>query len=152
MSLVHINLYTTKSEKTALDKTMEGGSKVELTGTFRDASNVINPSVEIQADAGTIAGKNYFEITEFGRKYFITEVTATGNNRCVVTGHVDVLSTYASEIRANSGVVGRSENRWNLYLDDNMIKVSSIPKILTKNGFSGASFSDNPSIVMVVVG
>ena len=147
-----ITFYQTKSEKTALDKDMVTGSKLELSGVFRNQSDVINPAIIIEGNISTLSGKNYFEISAFGRKYFITEMTTIRNGLCMVRGHVDVLSTYASEIRDNSGVVGRSENKWNMYLDDNMIKVSSIPKILTKTGFNGGSFSANPSIVMVVVG
>ena len=149
---VHINLYLTKSERTALTKTMEVGSKIELTGTIRDASDVLNPVIEIQGSASSIAARNYFEITEFGRKYFLTEITSTGYGRVAIHGHVDVLSTYADDIRNNSGIVGRAQNKWKMYLDDNMIKVDSRPIITTQFFKDGGYFLDEPSIALVVVG
>lgn len=152
MTNIALNIWLTKSEKTALTKTMVTGSKVELTGTLRDASDVLNPVIEIEADASTIAGKNYFEIPAFGRKYFLTEITATGYGRTAIHGHVDVLSTYDSQIRGNSGILGRSENKWNMYMDDNMIKVDSRPQIVTQSFKNGGYFLDTPSIALVVVG
>lgn len=149
---VHLNIYLTKSERTALTKTLE--EKIELTGTLRDASNVLNPSIEIQASAATLAARNYFEITEFGRKYFITEITSTGYGRVIINGHVDVLSTYADSIRKLDAVIARQENRYNLYLDDNLFKVDSRPDIETKmfDEAGKASFAKNPCVVLVLVG
>lgn len=147
---VNLKIYLTKSEKTALDKTVEDG--IELTGTLRDPSNVVNPSIEIQANVSSIAARNYFIIPEFGRSYFLTEITSTGYGRCIISGHVDVLSTYKDYIRANDAVIGRAENQYNLYLDDNMIKVDAKTKIQIKNKFNGGYFLDNPKICLVVVG
>lgn len=150
--MVHLNIYLTKSERTALDKVMVTGSKVELTGTLRSASTILNPSIEVEGNLTTLSGKNYFEITEFGRKYFITEITSTGYNRCIIQGHVDVLTTYKEYIRQNSGIVGRAENKWHMYMNDNMIKVDSRPKIVTQTFKNGGYFLDEPSIALVVVG
>jgi hypothetical protein len=147
---VHLNIYLTKSEATALDKTLE--EKIELTGTLRDASNVLNPSIEIQASATTIANRNYFEIPEFGRKYFITEITSTGYGRVIISGHVDVLSTYKNDIRKLKAVIARQENRYNLYIDDNLFKVDSRTIIQTKDFSGGGTFASNPGICLVLVG
>lgn len=149
---MHINIYTTKSEKIALNKVMVAGSKVELTGTLRNPSDILNPTIDIEADASVIAGKNYFEIPEFGRKYFITEVTSLSNKIVVLHGHVDVLSTYADDIKANSGVVRRSTNMAHRYMNDNIIKVDSRPNIVTQIFKNGGKFTENPHIALVVVG
>lgn len=147
---VNINIYLTKSDKTALDKTLE--NKIELYGEFKDPTNVLNPSIEIQANAASIAARNYFEIPIFGRKYFLTEVTSVGYGRCVITGHVDVLSTYKDQIRNLEGVIARQENRYNLLLDDNLYKVQTNPYIQIKTFKDGGSFSKNPGICLVVCG
>lgn len=144
-------LYQTLSEKTALDKVMETGG-TELSGTLINNSNVVNPSVLCHVSAETVAAYNYMIIPNFNRRYFITEITALTETTCMVLGHVDVLATYKSAIRDNTAVVARAENKWNLYLDDNMIKVSSIPKILTKDYFDGGYFTESPGIALVVVG
>lgn len=148
--MVHLNIYLTKSERTALTKTLE--NKIELEGVFRDPTDILNPSIEIEGNAVSIAARNYFEIPEFNRKYFITEVTSLGYGRVLIHGHVDVLSTYADSIRNNSGIIGRSENKWKMYLDDNMIKVDSRPIIVTQQFKDGGYFTDTPGIALVVVG
>lgn len=145
------NLYKTKSDKTALTKTMESGSK-SYSGTLINDSNIINPSILIKVGADEIATFNYMDISAFGRKYFITDITALTETTCLVSGHVDVLSTYASEIRALKAVIARQENKWNLYLDDNLFKVDSRTIIQTLNFSKGGHFSTNPSIVLVVTG
>ena len=151
MAGIALNIYLTKSQKTALSKVLT--DKIELTGTLRDPSDVLNPVIEIQASAQTIAARNYFDIPAFGRKYFITEITSNSYGLVTIHGHVDVLSTYEEDIRKLSGVVGRSENRYNLFLDDNMIKTDVRTKILTKNEFkNGGYFVDDPHIALVVVG
>lgn len=144
-------LYKTKSEKTALTKTMETGSK-SYSGTLLNNSNVVDPSVLLHVGADIIAKYNYMEITDFGRKYFVTEITALTADTCMVTAHCDVLSTYATEIRANSGIVGRATNMWHKYMNDNMIKVDSRPQIVTQMFNNGGYFLDSPSIALVVVG
>lgn len=144
-------LYKTKSEKTALTKVMETGWKA-YEGILINNSNVVDPSIKLQVGADVIAKYNYMVIDDFGRKYFITDITALTTDTCMVTGHVDVLSTYAEDIRSNSGVVGRSANLAHRYMNDDMIKVDSRPHIVTQVFKNGGYFLDNPSIALVVVG
>ncbi|MBO7260226.1 MAG: hypothetical protein J6U97_01895 [Bacteroidaceae bacterium] len=132
-----VDLKKTKSETTQLTKVMETGG-TSLSGTLINNSNVINPSILCHVSAETVAGYNYMEIGAFNRKYFITEITALTHDTCMVQGHVDVLSTYAGDIRNLTGVIARQENKYNLYLDDNLFKVDSRTIIQTvQNNASG---------------
>ena len=144
-------LYKTKAEKTALTKVMETGWKA-YEGVLINNSNVVDPSIKLHVGADVIAKYNYMVIDDFGRKYFITDITALTTDTCMVTGHVDVLSTYAEDIRSNSGVVGRSANLAHRYMNDDMIKVDSRPHIVTQSFKNGGYFLDTPSIALVVVG
>ena len=145
------NLYLTKSETTALDKKMETGN-TSLEGTLINNSNVINPSILCHVSAETVAGYNYMDIPSFNRKYFITEITALTHDTCMVSGHVDVLSTYKNAIRENTAIVGRSETKYNMYMDDNTIKTDAQTVIKTLNNFNGGYFTAAGSIALVVVG
>lgn len=147
---VALNIYKTESESTALDKVLEDA--IELTGTLRADCNVLNPSIEIQANVASIAARNYFYIPDFGRYYFITEITSTGYGRCIISGHVDVLSTYKDQIRALDGLIARQENRYNLYLDDSLFKIDSRTIIQTKEFTNGGYFTRTPGIALVVSG
>ena len=147
---VALNIYQTKSDRIALDKTLE--QKIELTGTFREPTNVIDPVIEIQANPSTIAVRNYFDIPAFNRSYFITDIVASGYGRVIIKGHVDVLSTYADQIRQLKAVIARQENRYNLYIDDNLFKIDSRTIIQTKEFTGGGTFAANPGICLVLVG
>ena len=147
---VELNIYLTMSDRNALDKTLE--QKIELTGTFREPTNVIDPVIEIQGNASSIAARNYFELPAFGRKYFITDIVASGYGRVIIKGHVDVLSTYAEQIRQLKAVIARQENRYNLYIDDNLFKIDSRTVIQTKDFTGGGTFAANPGICLVLVG
>lgn len=140
----------TSAEKRALDKTMS--SVFSATATLRNESSVVDPVVLIEADAGNLAACNYMHIGEFGRYYFITDVIAVSNKLCEVHGHCDVLHTYASAIRKNQGIIGRTSTTslQNFYVNDPMIKLSSKKKITIKkfdNDFIG-----NDCFMLVTLG
>lgn len=145
------NLYQTKSEKSALDKVMELGG-ISLSGTLINNSNVINPSILCQVSAASVSEYNYMELPSFNRKYFITEITALTADTCMVSGHVDVLSTYKDGIRAQTALIARQENKYNLYLDDSLFKVDSRTIIQTLIFEKGGYFTSSPGIALVVSG
>lgn len=145
------NLYQTKSEKNALDKVMETGG-ISLSGTLINNSNVINPSILCHVSAASVSEYNYMELPSFNRKYFITEVTALTADTCMVSGHVDVLSTYKDGIRAQTALIARQENKYNLYLDDSLFKVDSRTIIQTLIFEKGGYFTSSPGIALVVSG
>lgn len=138
---------STSSEKRALTKSVS--SVVSATGTLRNESSVINPTILVQASAGTLAGCNYMEISEFGRKYFITDVVAVSDTLSMVSGHCDVLSTYASQIRQNQAILSRSANNWNLYLNDSSFKVTNKTRVNCLR--FPKEFTRESSIIMVAV-
>ena len=59
--------------------------------------------------------------------------------------HVDVISSFAAEIRANKGIIRRAESAdaYNLYINDDSLVAYQDPYILTEpfpSGFTGATF------------
>jgi len=145
---VTVNIGSTSSEKRALDKSVS--TTKTLTGALKNESNVVNPTILCQCSAESIATCNYMTIPDFGRKYFITDITAVSDDLCLVSGHCDVLSTYASEIRTNTATVARSatEGNWNLLLNDPMMKVNNKKITKVKTGFTG--FPKNQFSIMLI--
>ena len=146
-----VSIGTCSSEKRALDKTFS--AVTTATGTLRNESNVVNPSILVEVGVGTIATCNYMEIPTFGRKYYITDMTSMGDNLTLVSGHCDVLATYATGIRTNTAVIARSatEGNWNLYLNDNQTKLNNRKKIIVKKGFT--AFPKNQwSLILITIG
>ena len=146
-----VSIGTCASEKRALDKSFSAVTTV--TGTLRNESNVVNPSILVEVGVGTIATCNYMEIPTFGRKYYITDMTSMGDNLTLVSGHCDVLSTYATGIRQNTAIVARSatQGNWNLLMTDNQIKLNNRKKVIVRKGFT--AFPKNQfSMILITLG
>lgn len=143
-----VSIGSTSSEKRALDKSVS--ELKSCTGTLHNQSNVVNPTILCKCSASSIATANYMTISSFGRKYFITDITAVSNDLCLVSGHCDVLSTYASGIRSNTATIARSatEGNWNLLLNDPMMKVNNKKITKVKTGFTG--FPKNQFSIMLI--
>ena len=148
---LHVSLGTTSSEKRQLDKQVTYSHSYE--GVLHNESNVVNPSILIKVPASAIARCNYMSVTEFGRLYFITDITAVSADLSLVSGHCDVLSTYKTGIRTNSAIIARSsqQGNWNLYLTDPMLNVNSKSEIITKGGWIGFP-KDQFSLMLITMG
>ena len=99
---MNILLYKTTNANNDLNKTIS--DKVELVGALREASSIIAPSILIQSNP---IGYNYAYIPEFGRYYYIKNITAFRKGAYIVDLKCDVLMTFREEILNMSGIVSR---------------------------------------------
>lgn len=130
-----IQFQSNSSPSNQLDKSLS--TLFTLTGTLRNESNIVNPTILVEYDG--FIGANYFTISEFNRSYFITDIRSIRNKLWEVSGHVDVISSFKADLRRNTFVVLRQQNDWNLYLDDGIFKAQQNPMLQTKefpNGFT----------------
>ena len=141
-----IKLYKTPSEVNKVIKVLN--DELSLTGELRESSSIITPIIKIEED--DLTDYNYAYIPEFGRYYFITNITSVRNNLWEVAMRVDVLMTYADEIKANTAVIARNSNLWNLYYQDEQFKILNYETIQTK-AFS-ASLNPSSQIVLICAG
>lgn len=136
-----IEFYVNQSEKNRLDKTLV--SAFNLNGELKEDCSIIDPVIKIVGDVSSMSSVNHMYIPSFSRYYFINNVISINNEICEVHAHVDVLSTYKDEIRAQRAVVSRQEKKWNLYLNDGVFKTYQNPYIITKafsSGFTSQHF------------
>lgn len=142
-----ILLQRNTSELNKLDKTLTTIST--LTGTLKTETSIIDPVIIVEGALSDLKTCNYCTISAFGRSYFVNNIKSIRNNLIELTCHVDVVSTYKSQIRSQFAIVRKQENNWNLYLNDGSFKCYQNPIVLTKkfsNGFT------TPSFVMAVAG
>lgn len=142
-----ILLQRNTSELNKLDKTLT--TITTLTGTLKTETSIIDPVIIVEGVLSDLKTCNYCTISEFGRSYFVNNIKSIRNNLIELTCHVDVVSTYKSQIRSQFALVRKQENNWNLYLNDGSFKCYQNPIVLTKkfsNGFT------TPSFVMAVAG
>lgn len=113
-----------------------------LHGYLRDTTDLVDPEIMIEFD-GVLVDCNYMHIAVFNRYYFITKIESVRTKLWKVYAHCDVLKTYAEGILGTDCVVARSENRYNLFLNDSMYKTNSNPRLQIANfpnKFTGESY------------
>lgn len=138
----NISLLYNYSEKNKVDKTIE--SVQVLRGIMRAESSIVNPVILVESGLTLQRAKiNYMKIENFGRYYFVTDIRIIRDRLFEISAHVDVLTSYAAQIRESSAIIRKQANQWNLYLNDGSFKVYQNPNVLTKafpSGFSGQEF------------
>lgn len=136
-----IVLQRNASENNKVDKTLT--TITTMTGTLKNETSIIDPVIMFEASLSDLKNCNYCTISNFGRSYFVNNIRSVRNGLVELSCHVDVLSTYKSQIRQQFALVKRQENNWNLYLNDGSFKVYQNPMVLTKlfpSGFTSLQF------------
>ena len=143
-----VTLYHNSSPVEKIGKELDTG--VNFTCLFKQDTSILKPVITIRTTTN-LTGYNYMYISELARYYFIDNIKLVNDNTYDISGHVDVLDTYATAIKANSAIIKRQQNLFNLYLDDPEAVVYSTEQILTKK-FSKTGFKKNLSYIMTVNG
>lgn len=136
---VHVTLYENTSKRIEVSKTLTTLGVLE--GTFRGEADILEPTILVKGEFSNRC--NYFRIEEFGRFYYVTKPILMTNELIELHGQVDVLNSWALQIRKNGGIVERSEREYNLNLadpeihafQDSMIGVITFPTGLTHDSY-----------------
>ena len=148
-----VKLYTTSSPTIKVDKTIT--EELVLTDTtFYDESalNLCEPSVLIQgiASPDVVSCFNYMYIPQLKRYYYITNIDYLRGHRVAIKGRVDVLKTYASDIKNSTQLVVRQEHKKNMLLNDGTYPIKKKTQIVVEN--FGESFTENNNFILTTVG
>lgn len=101
-----ISLFKTTSENNRVVKTLT--DEKQLSGELRNQTSVLNPSIRIES-ADNISTYNYAYIPEFGRYYYITDITSVRTNCWIISLRCDVLMSYSAQIKALRPIIEREE-------------------------------------------
>lgn len=113
--------YSVTDDPRVVDKTL-GTAVKTITGVKTKADcSILTPTLELAYDS-LITGCNYMYIEDWGRYYYIDELTLSAQ-RLFVRAHVDVLKTYAAAIKSCTAILRRQArygagSKTNLYLND----------------------------------
>ena len=102
---MNLRLCINNSEKNKMNKDLTAG--VTLSGTLRNESNVVNPSIVINIENPTIY--NYAYIEDFKRYYFITDYISLRTGIWQINLKSDVLMSFKDSILASSVLINSSE-------------------------------------------
>lgn len=141
-----ITLYSISDDPRNVSKTL--GTGTDASGTARGSFPVTGGAVEIQS-AANLNKFNYAYIAETGRYYFIEKIDVLRHDLYVLNLRVDVLMSYAAQIRSLTGTINRQENLYNGYIQDGRYQALSYSKIVAKT-FPNAMTND--SIILMTVG
>lgn len=101
-----ITLYKNNSEKNKISKNLSNG--YTLTGTLRNESNVVNPTIIINIDNPTLY--NYAYIPMFGRYYFITDFVSLRTGIWQINLKSDVLMSFKDSILSSKALIQNTQS------------------------------------------
>lgn len=149
-------IYKTKSAPNVVNKTLSEVVTFEEV-IFKEDTSLLNPTIIINgvsnassytiADIGT---SNYFSIPKVNRYYFITDITMMSGGRVAITGKVDVLMSFKSDILGSTQLIVRQEKKTNNYLIDTDIPLSSKKQVIEHE--FGDSIADSGYYILAVNG
>ena len=137
----NISLQRNNSERNRVTKDVE--NIMTVSGELKTETSVVDPVILIECDLSAVTGCNYISIPIFGRSYFVNNIRSIRSGLVEFSCHVDVLSSFAAQIKQNTAIIRKQENKWNLYLNDGSFKVYQNPMVLTKAfpaGFTNREF------------
>lgn len=100
-----IKFYNNTSEKNVLSKTLT--NEIITTGWLREESDIHSPVVTIETS--NITNYNYAYIPEFGRYYFISEITSVRTGFWRVSMVCDVLMSFRTYILNSYGIIDHTQ-------------------------------------------
>lgn len=140
-----VQLMTNNSPFNALSKNVV--KQQEFDCTLKNYMDVLKPILIVNGVG--LSGYNYGYLPDFGRYYYIARQTTLNENTVEIDFVVDPLMSFASEIRANAGVVDRNAIQFNRYYNDNLPTYAY--KTVATKAFSG-SFNQNKQTVLIACG
>ena len=145
---MEIKLYKTSSPRKKLVKELTDG--ITLVGTLRAQSSVMSPTFTVQDTA--VVGYNYCYIPDFGRWYYINGIDALRSNLYELSLGIDVLMTYAAEIRNNYAIVDKVESlgtAYNYINDGSWVNTNRMKQSIIN---FATGFNDTGEFILITAG
>lgn len=145
---MNIRLCTNNSEKNKINKVLTDG--ITLSGSLRNETNIVNPSIVITIDNPTVY--NYAYIEEFKRYYFITDYISIRTGLWQINLKSDVLMSFKDKILTSTVLINKTEStgKSNYLTGDNWVNnCKTKTDILT---FSNGLLNDGQYILITAGG
>lgn len=145
---MEIKLYKTSSPRKKLVKELTDG--ITLVGTLRAQSSVMSPTFTVQDTA--VVGYNYCYIPDFGRWYYINGIDALRSNLYELSLGIDVLMTYAAQIRNNYAIVDKVESlgtAYNYINDGSWVNTNRMKQSIIN---FATGFNDTGEFILITAG
>ena len=110
----------------------------------------MTPVIKIEHDSPI--DFDYVYIAAFNRYYFVEDITILRTGIMEIKLSVDVLESFKSGILGNTAIIDKQENNYNLYLNDDSIKMRQDPLVTCYEFPSGMFDNDSFEFVLCVAG
>lgn len=127
---MNIVLYKNNSDKRALNKTLVDELTVDNVRLLDGDNSLLSP--QLIFSGVNVANFNYCFIPDFNRYYFISSVDVLDNRRFMIRCNVDVLMSFADDIKKLTVISGKAATNFNKFLSDSL-PISAKRNIIVKN-------------------
>lgn len=151
---ITVHIGSTADDPRTLDKTVTwigtNDTPTDFSCIPTDTCDILYPSL-ILAYSSAILTANYADISDFGRKYFITDTAILTGGRIMIKLSVDVLSTYSASIKNCPCCITRNQNIGiNWVPDDKLPYNTEITQTQPTNGQFTTPFTRSPSMPWIL--
>lgn len=103
-----VTLYQTSDDRRVVTKTLTSIAS-NITIIPKEQLDILTPRIRLAWNSAYLAA-NYMYISDLGRYYFISDMLLNTGHNIDIIGNVDVLMSYAAQIRALDATIIRSES------------------------------------------
>lgn len=122
----------------------------EVNANMKNDTSITNPIFELSfLELSNLKNVNYCYVSDLGRYYFVNDISMNVGGIMEVQCSVDVLMSFANQIKEIKGTVKRAQNLNNGYIVDDEYHALSYSNIVTKK-FPFAM--DTDSFILMTVG
>ena len=145
---MEVQFYYNRSDERQIFKELSTGEK--LTGTLRDMSSIIKPTIMFESES--VMKYNFCYIPEWRRYFFVRDIESYRTNLYIVHLECDVLMSFKNDIFQFQVVIDKqtmSENG-DEYIDDGSLVSDNIMFNRVYNFSNG--FNDSPEYILITAG
>lgn len=125
------NFYVNSSDKLKVEKDLTQILTNKII-TIIEPVDIFNPIIKLSKQIGSLSF-NYIYISDFNRYYFVTEPPTWRGGFYEVKLHCDVLMSFKSGFYTKNVIIKRNSRNYNLYLNDDHMKMLNYPYYQTLN-------------------
>ena len=144
--MVKLTLYQYTGQKNVVNKNLPVG--IDCLGVLRDTTDVISPTIIIRIKTPVKA--NYAYLPDFGRYYFIDNISYISGDKAEINLSVDVLKSYENEIMDATATVRETDNP-DKYASNRETVYNRKPKFEKVEFPNKNLFDETGSIIMVTI-
>lgn len=129
-------------------------SIVQIEGALRNDSPISAPSILVEDADDFVTSANYAHIQEFGRYYYIKEITHLRNKLWIVDMVCDVLMSFSSSIKFSMALIESTTNEGELRVNRYMSSDSFATTVKHKTDIIQfpSGFASDPYFILITAG